>query len=248
MKLFRGIDSFENIGPVSVTVGSFDGVHAGHRSLISSLTASALSKGNRSLVVSFSPHPRVALGRTEGFSLLSSEQERAELIAQAGVDAMLLIDFDLAFSQLSFEQFVESYLIKGVGMRELVVGYDHRLGHNAGGFDSISALASSLDFKATLAREFSIGDEHISSTVIRDMIASGDMESAMRLLGRPYLFIGEEVSSGVLRSHEPLKLLPPKGEYIALVNGVECRVAVDEGCVLCTDVGGGVKIEFLKQI
>ncbi len=248
MKLFRGIESFENIGPVSVTVGSFDGVHAGHQSLISSLTESARSEGNRSLVVSFAPHPRVALGRTEGFSLLTSEEERAELIAQAGVDAMLLIEFDVAFSRLSFEQFVDNYLIKRIGMRELVVGYDHRLGHNAGGFDSISALATKLGFKATLGSEFSIGDEHISSTVIRSRISMGDIESATRLLGSPYLFIGKEVSAGVLRSEEQLKLLPPNGEYVALVGGVESRVVVDGNYVICQGDVKSCKIEFLKEI
>ncbi len=137
MKIFRGVESIEDLGATAVAVGSFDGVHLGHSSLLTKLTSIAKATNTQSVVVSFSPHPRVVVGGGADLKLLTSDREKALLLESVGIDALLLIEFNEAFSSLSYEEFLIEYLVRRVSMQELIVGYNHRLGHNQGDFQSI---------------------------------------------------------------------------------------------------------------
>ncbi len=130
MKVFHGFDSLPTFRHPVVTVGSYDGVHRGHRALLERLVAEARATGGESIVLTFDPHPRIALGRGEGLRLLTSLDEKIALLAASGVDCVIVIPFDRAFAALSGREFVERCLIGKVGAETLVAGYNHRFGHD----------------------------------------------------------------------------------------------------------------------
>ncbi len=251
MELIRGIDSAQlaTLGSTIITVGSFDGVHRGHSSLLSTLVERAQQSGHRSVVVSFSPHPRVALGRSEGLELLSTDSEKAVLLERAGVDALLLVEFTPQFSNLSYEQFIEEYLIRKANMREIVMGFNHHIGHNMGTFEDITKLAAKLNFEVTLAPEFRSTDLKISSTTIRKALAKGDIALSRELLSHPYLIMGRSDSEGKVTIDNPLKLIPPTGLYNAVVCGLTQRVTIDsEQNIWCSEKSQDVSIELIDKI
>ena len=167
--------------PTVVTVGSFDGVHLGHQALLKRLNEVAERDGLRRVVVTFDPHPRIALERSEGLQLLTSDEEKAALLAAYGVDTLVILPFNQATAAQSGEAFARDFLIGKLNARVLVAGYNHRFGH-----DRLSAHELQI---ATLAvsevEACEIEGERVSSTLIRERIAAGDHQSAERLLGHP---------------------------------------------------------------
>ncbi|MFI3280031.1 MAG: FAD synthetase [Rikenellaceae bacterium] len=248
MQIFKGIESITGFGATVITVGSFDGVHKGHSSLLELLTARAKATGHKSVVVSFSPHPRVTLGRAEGLQLLTSDREKAQFLENQGVDALLLLEFNDAFSALSYREFLLDYLQAQAGMEEIIVGFNNHMGSDAGSYDDLVLLAQENNFEVTLFEEFIQQGEAISSTLIRSLLSKGEIESANNLLSHPYLIIGEADEKGRVHLEEPLKLLPPAGIYSALVNHREEYVTIDsEKRVKCEQKNSTVKIKLLSK-
>ena len=194
MRVFHGFDSLPHFIRPVVTVGSYDGVHLGHRALIDRLVAEARTSGGESIVLTFEPHPRITLGRAEGLLLLTTLDEKVRLLETLGVDNVIVIPFDRTFSALSGEEFVREYLLRRLGARTLVVGYDHRFGHDRIGRDAIAGLG----LRVVRVDECEVGGEHVSSPVIRRLIAEGRLAEAERLLGHP-------VSESVRRRCTPEK-------------------------------------------
>lgn len=194
MRVFHGFDSLPQFIRPVVTVGSYDGVHLGHRALIDRLVAEARTSGGESIVLTFEPHPRITLGRAEGLLLLTTLDEKVRLLETLGVDNVIVIPFDRTFSALSGEEFVREYLLRRLGARTLVVGYDHRFGHDRIGSDAIAGLG----LRVVRVDECEVGGEHVSSTVIRRLIDEGRIAEAERLLGHP-------VSESVLRGCAPAR-------------------------------------------
>ena len=122
MRVFHGFNSLPQFICPVVTVGSYDGVHLGHRALIDRLVAEARTSGGESIVLTFEPHPRITLGRAEGLLLLTTLDEKVRLLETLGVDNVIVIPFDRTFSALSGEEFVREYLLRRLGARTLVVG------------------------------------------------------------------------------------------------------------------------------
>ena len=182
MRVFHGFDSLPRFRRPVVTVGSFDGVHLGHRALVERLVQEARSSGGESVVLTFEPHPRITLGRAEGLRLLTTLTQKCDLLAALGVDALVVIPFDAAFSALSGAEFLDRYLIGKVGAETLVVGYNHRFGHDR---SDCRTLAADRGLRLIGVDEHSVGGEHISSTVIRNLLARGERTEAERLAGHP---------------------------------------------------------------
>lgn len=228
MKIHYGFDTLPVFRAPAATVGSFDGVHGGHRLLLDRVRDEARVAGGESVVLSFDPHPRITLGCAEGLRLLSSTEEKAWLLEHSGIDHLILIPFDRAFSRLTPEEFVRGYLIGRVGVRTLVVGYNHRFGcGNEGDFALLERLHEECGFRVVRIGEYDVETEKVSSTVLRDLIARGEMERAARLMPHPYLLIGRErVADGCVRVDEPRKLLPPPGLYAVEADGVASRLQV----------------------
>lgn len=217
MKIIYGFDNIPTMRHPVATVGSYDGVHCGHRVLIDEVVNRATAIGGESVVVTFEPHPRITLQQTEGFRLLNMVEEKAMLLEACGVDYMVVIPFDRAFSQLSHEEFVSDYLIARLGIEEMVVGYNHRFGHDkSGDYNYLTTREGGL--RVTEIGQHLVADNKVSSTVIRRVIAEGDMAQARLLSGHPYIIIGIADHSGRIITNQ-YKLLPPVGKYAAKVNG-----------------------------
>ncbi|MDE7005318.1 FAD synthetase family protein [uncultured Alistipes sp.] len=180
MRIFQGFASLPDFGRAAATIGSFDGVHAGHRALLERLTDEARATGGESVVLTFEPHPRIALGRAYGLRLLTPLDEKIELLAQIGVDNLIVIPFDRSFSALSGREFIERYICGTVGAETLIVGYNHRFGHDRIGADEIEAQGI---IRVVRVAECRVDDRHVSSTVIRRLLDEGRAEEAERLLG-----------------------------------------------------------------
>lgn len=181
MRIFRGFDTLPTFTRPAVTVGSYDGVHLGHRALIERLVAEARARGGESIVVTFDPHPRITLGRAEGLRLLSTFDEKAALLAESGVDNLIVVPFDRAFSALSGREFVERYLIGRLGAEVLVAGYNHRFGHDRCHCDDLPEES----LRIVRVGECVVDGQKVSSTVIRQLLDAGDIARAERLLGHP---------------------------------------------------------------
>ena len=155
MILHHGFDSLPEGLRTVVTVGSFDGVHEGHHTLLDRLIAMSRRLHAESVVVTFEPHPRIAMGRAEGMKLLTSIQERAWLLGGYGVDRVVVVRFDEQFRQQSFEEFVRGSLVSKLGMVGMVVGYNHRLGRgNEGNYESLKPLGSELGFELERVEQY----------------------------------------------------------------------------------------------
>ncbi len=188
MKVFHGFDALPRFRHPVVTVGSFDGVHLGHRALIEQLVQEARRTEGAGIVMTFEPHPRVTLGRAEGLRLLTPLKEKTALLAALGVDFLIVIPFDHTFSTLSGADFLDRYLIGELGIETLVVGYNHRFGHDRA---DCRNLAAERGLKVIRIDERSVGGEHVSSTVIRNLLTQGERAEAERLAGHP-LHPGDE--------------------------------------------------------
>jgi riboflavin kinase/FMN adenylyltransferase len=169
-----------------VTVGSFDGVHRGHGFLLEILRERACEAGGESVVVTFGDHPRRVLGTGGDLRVLTPTDEKARLLEVAGIDNLVVMPFTEGISRLSAEEFVRDFLVARLGVRELVVGYNHKLGHDREGDPAVlSALGERYGFRVFCAPPFTdpaVGK--ISSTAIRDALSRGDIAAAERMLGR----------------------------------------------------------------
>ena len=234
MRLFRGLDLLPAFRRAVTTVGSYDGVHAGHRVLLKRAAAEARTSGGESVVVTFDPHPRLALEREPGLKLLTTLREKCLLLEEAGIDNLVVIPFDRAFSLTPPHEFIR-LLREKVGTETLVVGYDHRFGRDkAGGFELLKRMHDQAPMRLIEVAEQELGREHLSSTAIRRLVAGGEMAHAARLLGHPYLLMAETLADGSLRPGEPHKLLPPAGSYPVRAEGRSTTLHID---------GGGLRLD-----
>lgn len=221
---FKAINDGE---PVVVTIGSFDGVHHGHRVLLDHLKSMAERLGARSVVVTFDPHPRIAMGRDNGMGLLTTIEERAQLLCEAGIDNMVVARFDDEFRSQSYEEFVERSLVDGLGMRGMIVGYNHRLGRGSeGNYERLVPMAERCGFALECVAQHKVDGSKVSSTVVRDVIAMGDMARIRELLGGDFIVMGK-ANDGVVEVTDPHKILPPSGEYCVTINEKTATVIVD---------------------
>ena len=214
-----------------VTVGTFDGVHEGHRALMHTLVQQAKKRKARSVVVTFDPHPRSIIhSKSNGIQLLTSLHERAEILETTGVDELIVIPFTRDFSLLSSEQFVKDIIYHKIGISEFVIGYDHHFGKNrSGAVETLHKLSETLTFSVTVVSKKEMGETTVSSTVIRkEIIEHGDTIKAAELLGRSYMLNalvihGDERGRTIgyptanLQPEHPDKALPKNGIYAVKV-------------------------------
>ena len=215
MRVFRGFDNLPTFIHAVATMGSFDGVHRGHKVLLQRTISLAKERGGESIVLTFEPHPRYVLGTAEGMQLLSTLEEKLWLLEQEGIDNVIIIPFTKEFSRLKPQEFIEQD-VAGIGVESFVVGYNHRFGHNkAGDFSSLKESDTKLEIHRV---EQQLLDEgKVSSTVVRQRVEQGDMVMTERLLSHPYIIIGEIDKQGYICSIDKNKLLPPTGKYEAIL-------------------------------
>jgi len=211
-----------------VTVGSFDGLHLGHRAVLAEIAERARRAGRHSLVVTFVPHPLEVVNPHAAPPRLTLDDERRELFAQSPVDAVAFLPFTRHLSQYSPEAFVE-LLLERFGMRDLVIGHDHGFGRGRSGDERLlQTLGAARGFSVDVVGAIRVDGREVSSTLIRRALAGGDLATAARHLGRPYSMIGEVVrGEGRGRTlgfptinievPDRRKLLPPDGVYAVRV-------------------------------
>ena len=210
----------------ALTVGSFDGVHRGHQDVLRQLVARARGLGVHSLLVTFDPHPLEVVNPAAAPRLLTIGDEKLEVLAESGLDFVAVLPFTPALASYSAERFVDEILLERFRMHDLLMGYDHRFGHNrSGDTATMRRLGSERGFDVSVVPAVTVnGGQSVSSTAIRRAVAGGDLEGACRGLGRHYSLGGRGVE-GASRGRVlgfptanvavpgPRKLLPPEGVY-----------------------------------
>ncbi len=229
MKVIRGFDNPPVLGNAVATVGSYDGVHCGHRILLDEVVRRAAESEGTSVVLTFEPHPRITLGNDEGLQLLSSFEEKCTLLEQVGVDYVVVIPFDEAFSRLSREEFIDNYLVGKLNVTQLVIGYNHHFGHNKEGDHAF--LIEHTPLQVVEVSQYTDNGNKVSSTTIRKALAEGDVALARQMLGHPYIIIGIADSEGVV-SIDSHKLLPANGRYNCIINGKAAICEVKDGVLM----------------
>lgn len=216
----------------AVTVGTFDGVHLGHRTLIKKLVAEAKKINGRSVLVTFNPHPREVLhGGHNMVGLLTTIEERAEILQELGVDSMVVIPFDRDFSLLSSKDFIQKIIFQKVGVREFIIGYDHQFGKNREGtIQTVEELSKLLGYNVHLIQAHEVEHHTVSSTSIRKaLVNDGNAALAKAFLGRPYPLTGVIVHgdkkgrllgypTANLRIENHRKVIPAHGVYAVEVD------------------------------
>ena len=223
-----------------VTVGTFDGVHLGHQAILRYLIDRAGVQQGRSVVLSFSPHPREVV-HGEEVPLLTTPDERADIIESLGIDRFVVIPFTSEFSRLHAEEFVRQILIERVGLREIVIGYDHAFGRDRrGDAQLLSRLGEELGFSVDVIPPQVVHQHVVSSSEIREMLASdGNVSLAAEMLGRPYSLHGKVVHgdrrgrqigypTANLSIENRRKIIPAVGVYAVRV-GVPGRESLLDG-------------------
>jgi riboflavin kinase/FMN adenylyltransferase len=188
MKTYYGIDILEPPPDGTViTIGTFDGVHLGHRALIARAINEAADRGASSAVVSWDRHPAATLRPEKMPALLCSPERKVELLSERGQDILAVLPFDEELSQWSAERFVEDVLVRGLGARAVVVGENWRFGKGAAGnVQLLTEMGTGLGFDVVGMKLEGSGDEPVSSSRIRKLIAEGDLDGAAALLGRRF--------------------------------------------------------------
>lgn len=194
MVIHRGYQGLDFRSPV-VTMGIFDGVHQGHRSLLDILVKRARQTGGESVIVTFDPHPRLVLKNDKkGFSFLTDPDEKIALLRKALVDHLVIIEFTSQFSKIKAYDFVREILVKKIGVRHLIVGYDHHFGNTGDGdYSTIKECAVSMGFEVEQVEGLRSGGVAISSSSIRKALTDGCVEDAAKLLGYDYSLKGSVV-------------------------------------------------------
>ncbi len=182
MRVFYGFGGLPRFRHPAVTVGSYDGVHRGHRALIERLVAEARAAGGESIVMTFEPHPRIALGRGQDLRLLTTLDEKIALLGELGVDNVIVIPFDRAFSALTGREFIDRCLIGRLGAETLVAGFNHRFGHDGLACDDPQV---SERLRVVRVGPCTVDGVRVSSTAIRRLVEAGDRRGAEHLLGHP---------------------------------------------------------------
>ncbi len=229
MKVHYGVENIEINRPV-LTIGSFDGVHLGHLSVIEHLKEKARQMGGESVIISFEPHPREVLYPMEKKpGILTTLPEKISILERCGIDHLIILEFTRELSELSYAEFVELILIGRIGIKALVVGYDHRFGKDrTGNFENLQQLSRKYHFLLEQEKVFVTEHVNVSSTKIRNALAIGDIRQVNLFLGYPYSVTGEVIEghrlgrklgfpTANLQVDNERKLLPANGVYVVCV-------------------------------
>ena len=230
MKVYQGIEEFKPLTHAVSTIGTFDGVHAGHQRIIARLTEVASAEKGESVVLTFFPHPRMVLQPDDNnLKLLTTMNERIELLKKLGVNHLIIQPFDKEFSRQTAIEFVRDILVNQIGTKTLVIGYDHHFGRNReGSFKDLEEMSPIYGFRLEEIPKQVINEVAVSSTKIRNSLLTGDIKTASNLLGHDFTLSGKVVDgdkigrtlgfpTANLAIAEQYKLIPGSGIYAVTV-------------------------------
>ncbi len=230
MKVYRSVEAFEKGNNTIATIGTFDGVHIGHQTILNRIIQLAKSVEGESVLISFYPHPRLVLfPENNPLKLLHTLEERIATLEQLGLDKLLLIPFTKDFSRTPSKAFIRDVLVEGVGIHTIVIGYDHHFGKNrTGGIEELRSFSDQYKYEVEEIPAQSINEANISSTKIRRALESGEVDVANTYLGYNYGFSGIVVHgekqgrklgypTANMEPEEKTKLIPCDGIYLVKV-------------------------------
>jgi len=194
MRIYQDLSEVSLNKNTVLTLGTFDGVHLGHRKIINEVVEKTALLEGRSFLITFYPHPRKIISSENNIELLGTPSEKAKMVESLGIENMLIVRFTKEFSQLGPDKFIEKYIVDGIGAKEVVIGYDHHFGKGRGGdINSLKEKGKNSGFVVTIIPAFEIDGIAISSTKIRSAISEGDIKLASKYLGRFYSFSGKVI-------------------------------------------------------
>ncbi|TDE31363.1 bifunctional riboflavin kinase/FAD synthetase [Flavobacterium ranwuense] len=226
MNIFHSINDFSSTKKTILTLGTFDGVHIGHKKILKKITQNTENEKYESLVLTFFPHPRMVLQEHSDIKLLNTIDEKIDLLEKIGIENLVIHPFDEAFSRLTAEEFVSTILVDRFHIQKIIIGHDHRFGRNrTANIDDLIAYGKEYGFEVEQISVQEINDISVSSTKIRNALLEGDMALANGYLGYDYFLTGSIVKgkqlgrtigfpTANLKIEENYKLIPQNGVYI----------------------------------
>lgn len=231
MKIFHSINDFQvasggNAKKTILTLGTFDGVHFGHKKILEKVTQSTENEKYESLVLTFFPHPRMVLQEDSDIKLLNTIAEKIELLDKIGIQNLVIHPFDESFSRLTAEEFVKNILVDKFHIHKIIIGHDHRFGRNrTANIDDLKTFGKQYDFEVEEISAQEIKEVSVSSTKIRQALIDGNVALANEYLGYNYsltgiIIKGKQLGRTIgfptanLKLDENFKLIPKNGVYI----------------------------------
>lgn len=221
----QGISKYDKKFSTAITIGTFDGVHIGHRKILGRLISDAQGKGLKSTVLTFFPHPRMVLQKDSDIKLLNTIEEKTKILSEMGLDCLIIHPFTKEFSRLSAVKFVRDILVNGLQTKKIIIGYDHRFGRNRNAdISDLKEFGSSLNFEVEEISAQEINEVSVSSTKIRHALDHGDIKTANSFLGYHFMLTGVvkrgkglgrkiDFPTANLFIEEDYKLIPKNGVY-----------------------------------
>jgi riboflavin kinase/FMN adenylyltransferase len=225
MKVYTDSSDFIKENNIVITVGSFDGLHIGHFKIIDELLKKSSELNGKSVLLTFEPHPRQVVSKDNTIQILTTLEEKKNLLEKAGVDFLIVQNFTREFSEMTSDEFIKKVLVNDVGASHIVVGHDHKFGRDRlGDADKLRQLGDNYGFGVTSVDAEKINGEIISSTLIRKALFEGDIDKANLFFGRNFSFGGIVVKGAQrgrtlgfptanIKLDDPRKLIPKRGVY-----------------------------------
>lgn len=225
MAVFYNTEELKSFNNTVITIGTFDGVHLGHLTILQQVVAHAKELGGESIVLTFEPHPRKLLFPDQPIRIITPLEEKIKLITQAGIDHVFVVPFTTSFAALSAEAYIKDFLVKYLHPKGIVIGYDHQFGHDrAGNIKLLQAYENELGFRVYEIPAKQIEEAAVSSTKIRNSLTAGNVTDANKMLGRQYSLKGTVVSGAQLgrtlgfptanvKPKDPEQIIPGNGVY-----------------------------------
>jgi len=230
VKIYYSIEDFQNVSFPVLTTGTFDGVHLGHKTILDKLKSVARENDGESVLLTFSPHPRIVLFPDQNdLKLLTTREEKIELLERYGVDHLIIHPFTKEFSRLRSVEFIRDLLVNQLQIKKLIIGYNHHFGRNReGSLEHLLECGPVYGFDVEEIPAADIDNVNISSTKIRKALNNGDLSTAKSYLGHDYSLAGEVVKgerrgtdigypTANIQIDNPIKLIPANGVYAVYI-------------------------------
>ena len=228
MIVIKGIENItKDFSGSFVTIGNFDGVHLSHQFICRKLASEAKNAGAKSLVITFDPHPKMIIHPDiRPFYLITTLEEKLKLLEKCGIDGVLIIPFSLDYSRITAEEFVRGFLGQKLAIKKIIIGHDYTFGQGKkGNSDYLISSGREMGFAVEVVDAFKVGEDIISSTLIRKLIVTGDFKTVTCLLGRYYNVAGIVVSGKRARCRAGFSHCEHRaGKRIAAAGGYICRL------------------------
>ena len=226
MDVYKSLASYKKKNPSVITIGTFDGVHLGHKAILTQLVNAAKNDNLTSILLTFFPHPRMVLQKNSSLRLINTIKERSEIIEQTGVSNLIIHPFTKEFSRLTALEFVRDILVNQLHIKKIIIGYDHQFGRNrTATIKDLIEFGKTYDFEVVEITAQQLQNVAISSTKIRKALEEGDVQTANQYLGYPFMLSGKIVKGrGIgktlafptanIKIKEDYKLIPKNGVYL----------------------------------